>query len=640
MHIFDLLKTKPEQEANLLRLGVNKLGDSDKKVASKISYFLLQLEQAHPAMKGIVVDAISELLFRPGSDYHSRYYSIITINQTILTNKETEVANSLMKTYLSLFEKLLAEWKNEKEGPKEEPKKVKKPRWKSKGNKGKNGGERKVAKTNEVVKEEENTKLTSAILTGMNRAFPFSELPKEVLLSHIDTLYRVTHSANFNTSVQALILLFQISKGDVGLSDRFYKTLYESLLDPRLTNSSKLRLYLNLLFKAIKQDVEISRVKAFAKRMVQVATHWLNIGVIAGVIYLLYELSRSSPRIRELVIATPTDTLNEGEEIQEYDGKKRDPAFANANNTKLWELQPLLKHFHPTVSLYARHLAGLEKVDPKNKVTQPDLSLHSLVHFLDKFVYKNPKQNQSEAHGSSIMQPLSGSLSTGLIIGADGNKKSAPVNIRNWGNVNIEDVDVGERFFYNYFKKKTQKTKKEKSSEGDEEIDEEDQVWKALVNSKPDIEDEGSDLSMEDFSDFEDDEDENEEEGVDGIDEEDLVDSENDGKPVDDDEDDDDDDLGLDDEEGILGSDEEIEISAAESADEEELEALFEKELEKAGTKRSMSESDSEDEEEEEEKAVKPKKKKSKKQKLKDLPVFASADDYAQYLGSSDEDYS
>lgn len=178
-------------------------------------------------MKNVIVNSISELLFRPGSDYHSRYYSIITLNQTIIAHKEIDVANTLMKTYLTLFERLLAEWNNEKPVPEAEVKKVKKPRWKNKGNKGKHGGERVMAKTSETVKEEETNKLTSAILTGMNRAYPFSELPEELLLSHINTLYRVTHSANFNTSVQALILLFQISKKDQGLSDRFYKTLYE-----------------------------------------------------------------------------------------------------------------------------------------------------------------------------------------------------------------------------------------------------------------------------------------------------------------------------------------------------------------------------------------------------------------------------
>lgn len=630
MHILELLKSKPEQEANLLRLGVNKLGDSDKKVASRVSYLLLQIQQAHPAMKSIVVDAISELLFRPGSDYHSRYYSIITLNQTILAHKEIQVSNTLMKTYLSLFERLLAEWTDEKQVPEAAEVKKKKPRWKNKGNKGKNGGERQAAKTSDTVREEENSKLTSAILTGMNRAYPFSELPEDLLLSHINTLYRVTHSANFNTSVQALILLFQISEKDKNLSDRFYRTLYESLLDPRLSVSSKLRLYLNLLFKAVKQDTNIERAKAFAKRMVQIANHWLNVGVVAGVIYLLIELSKTTPRIRELLI-----TMEKSEEVEDnYDGKKRDPLFANADNTKLWEILPLFNHFHPTVELYARHLTGRAPIT-STKLGQPDLTLHGLTHFLDRFVYRNPKQ-KSSSHGSSIMQPLAGSDPTGLVIGANKSRNIKPINSSDWANMKIENVDVGERFFYNYFTLKNQQKKapKQESQDFDEDGDNlnEDAVWKALVRSNADIEnDEESDLDMDDFSDMEDMDEEEEDLDEDEEEEEEDVDEKDNGES--------DDDIGLDDEEGVLGSDDEVDIAVGdEDENDEELEALFAKELEKASTgKRSRSD----ESEEEEEASVTQKKNKSTKQKLKDLPVFASAEDYAQYLGSSDdEDYS
>jgi ribosome biogenesis protein MAK21 len=42
--VYGLLKDKPEQEANLLRLLVNKLGDRDRKIASRASYLLLQLQ--------------------------------------------------------------------------------------------------------------------------------------------------------------------------------------------------------------------------------------------------------------------------------------------------------------------------------------------------------------------------------------------------------------------------------------------------------------------------------------------------------------------------------------------------------------------------------------------------------------------
>jgi len=62
--IFDLLCAKPEQEKNLLALVVNKLGDTEKKLASKASYLLAQVLLKHPNMKLVVIKEIEQLLFR------------------------------------------------------------------------------------------------------------------------------------------------------------------------------------------------------------------------------------------------------------------------------------------------------------------------------------------------------------------------------------------------------------------------------------------------------------------------------------------------------------------------------------------------------------------------------------------------
>jgi ribosome biogenesis protein MAK21 len=612
MHVVDLLKSKPEQEVNLLRLAVNKLGDSDRKVASRVSYHLLQLEEAHPAMKAIIVDAISELVFRVGSDYHAKYYSVITLNQTILAHKDTDVANKLIRFYLTLFERLLAEWDKEKVvKPTDEPaKKAKKPRWKNKGNKGKHGGVRQEQKTSEVVKEEENAKLTTAILTGLNRAYPFSDLPRDTFQHHIDVLYRVTHSANFNTSVQALILIYQISKAEQNLSDRYYRTLYESLLDPRLSSSSKLRLYLNLLFKSLREDDNADRVKAFAKRILQMASHWLNIGVVAGVVFLVNELSKIDHNFGDMVSDAAVDA------DKSYDGRARDPLFSNSQNSKLWEVLPLLNHFHPTVEVYALGLLSKDAV-----LEKPDLTLHSLSHFLDRFVYKNPR-TKATTKGGSIMQPLAGGDTSGLMFSV-GASEPAPVNAANWKNVNIDKVDASERFFYQYFinrrETKPEKKTKKRGEDARELSDNEEEVWNALVNSRPDVEGEDEDLSgfsdedldldedISDLSDIESEEEdeEKEEQEQQEEDEESEPAEDSEGEPVT---------LAdFEDSEGMFDSEEEIEE---------------EKEPTVKGKRPLADESDGK------------KPKNAKRSKLKDLPVFASVDEYAQYLESSDEDYS
>lgn len=162
-YVFELLKEKPEQEANLLRLLVNKLGDTSKKIASRASYLLLQLEQSHPLMKPTIIKAVEEVLFRPGQSQHAKYYSIITLNQTVLSSKEEEVGVRLLDIYFSLFVVLLKPSKHHKfnKNDKKHGKGNKKQSAKDKDN-------------SETQNEEMQDKLVSAVLTGVNRAYPFT----------------------------------------------------------------------------------------------------------------------------------------------------------------------------------------------------------------------------------------------------------------------------------------------------------------------------------------------------------------------------------------------------------------------------------------------------------------------------------
>lgn len=186
---------------------------------------------------------------------------------------------------------------------------------------------------------------------------------------HLDTLFRVTHSSNFNTGIQALMLIEQLTSSHLSSRDRFYRTLYESLLDPRLLTSSKQTLYLNVLFKALRSDLSIKRVKAFAKRLLQVAAmHQAPFAI--GVLYLLRELEGIFPSLGSLVDEPEADDSDEAENFQDvqdepdgedrtenqenpesaivgvkmnmrssrYDPRKRDPQFSNAEKSCLWEL--------------------------------------------------------------------------------------------------------------------------------------------------------------------------------------------------------------------------------------------------------------------------------------------------------------
>ncbi|RXK37999.1 ribosome biogenesis protein MAK21 [Tremella mesenterica] len=595
--IFQLLQGNAEQEQNLLRLGVNKLGDSDKSVASRASYHILQLLQIHPNMRAVVAREVSTLVLKPSpgagstpsssahvrfdddkkkkdkkpskteTTSHARYYGLITLNQMTLTNKDKEVANRLVQLYFEIFREILGDSMNKghdsdveigddqlgQEQVEKVAGKVEKWRGRRKGAKPKGG--RKSAMENEELVETGEAKLVAAVLTGINRALPFASLDEDSFTQYMDSLFKITHSGTFNTSIQALALIFQICQSRQTVSDRFYRTLYDSLFDPRLITASKQAMYLNLLFKALKADTSVSRVMAFVKRLLQMLTLHQP-PFICGALYLLGELFSTTPGLRRMLVepeddeehfvdvdAGPSDasTNPARPSMTSYDGKKREPQFAHAETSCLWELLPFIDHFHPSVSLQATQLLNSQAL-----TGSPDISLNTLVSFLDRFVYRNPKKNL-QPKGASIMQPAAASDKSGQVVMHKGarNAEMGYVNDEKFWRKKIEDVPVDQLFFHKYFSSKLNKESKKprKRVESDEEDEhdleaapemsddeddndeqvgegselDEDEVWKAMQASMPDA----GEMSLSEDSDDDEEEDVSDVGSLDGESEED-----------------------------------------------------------------------------------------------------------------------
>jgi len=509
-------------------------------------------------------------------------------------------------------------------------------------------------------------------------------------------MFRITHSSNFNTSIQALVLIQQISSTHHISTDRYMRTLYESLLDPRLLKSSKQTMYLNLLYKSLKDDISVRRVKAFVKRLLQIISlHEPSFA--CAILYLVGALETTFPSLKTM-LSTPeafgddeeeafADVPEEGETLPPppppstsnhshhtitYDGRKRDPEHSNADRTCLWELSPWTSHYHPSASLFATRLLESGPQPPK-----PDPVSHTLMHFLDRFAYRNTKPKAVDStRGTSLMQPAlgnTGALDRLIGTGASATGSvGAEINTEAFWSKQVQDVAADEVFFHRYFsdlapsrkkaKKAAKKGGKDAADDSDVEIDEpeldadEDEIWKALVGSKPDI-DVGNDID--------DDDDEDDEEGdMDDFDEA-MEDDESGDQISEGNEDRDledvlgsdfgDEEVGKDDNElnrlelGAEEDDEsvEIEIEAADDNDddtpfglEEESDAIFDSDedapvalptadelLALASTKKD-GKGNKESRQD----------RKAKKRKLSSLPMFASAEDYAKLLENDDDE--
>ena len=176
--VAELLAGHPEQEASLLERLVNKLGDPSRSVAAKAMYQLTNLLEKHPAMRAVVVSEVERLLYRQNINPKAQYYGICFLSTIILDRSNSEeLAARLITIYFSFF---------------------------------------KVS----VTKGEVDTKLMKALLTGVNRAFPYASLAPGTLEEQLGTMHKLVHMVSFNTAIQALTLLHQVMEGREAVTDR------------------------------------------------------------------------------------------------------------------------------------------------------------------------------------------------------------------------------------------------------------------------------------------------------------------------------------------------------------------------------------------------------------------------------------
>ncbi|XP_054474191.1 LOW QUALITY PROTEIN: CCAAT/enhancer-binding protein zeta [Anoplopoma fimbria] len=477
----ELLCGRPEQERALLGQVVNKLGDPEYKTAAKASYLLESLLYKHPNMKATVCCEVERLMFRPNISAKAQYYAVVFLSQVMLSHDEAELAAKLIAIYFSFFRSC-------------------------------------------VKKKDVESKMLSGLLSGVNRAYPYAGAGDEKVREQLDTLFKVVHLVKFNTAVQALMLLFQVMDSQQSVSDRYYVALYKKLLDPGLSSSSRQSMFLNLLYKSLKADIVLRRVKAFVKRLLQVSAEQ-NASFACGALFLVSEVMKAKPGLKMLLqeggdgeeeefkdlaeekdddddeeerfvdadkleegaIAEPSaetevakpaaswvhhQNLEGGKSIQIYDPLHRNPLFCGADHTTLWELQRLAVHFHPSVSLFAKTLLQGGSIQYSGDPLQD----FTLTRFLDRFVFRNPKQLKGKQNTDSAALTPKQRLPL----------NSLPVNCEEFLFKEESQVPVDEIFFHRFFKKRQQeKQLQNRRPRGDNESveDVDDEEFEKMLDS-------------------------------------------------------------------------------------------------------------------------------------------------------------
>lgn len=453
----DLLQERPEQERFLLSLLCSKMGDPDVKASGQASHLLRRVANAHPQMRVTMVAELESSILSASASEAYVYEAVIFLNQTILRQGDSELADRLIDIYFALFEKNLQKIESV-------------PAQMLKSTPSKKSKKKNKTLTQTVVgaKQGVNSKLMAALLTGVNRALPFCESQtashKAKFTERCEQLYRLAKDTEtFAIAVQVLSLLFKLDADRT----RFYQLLSKRIQDPALLDGKKTA-FLNLVYRAFKADTDRVRLVSNVKLLLSVALK-STAAFSAATLFLLSNLVLSQKFL--FVDLLGEETVNRKHDNDaDLSAEKQStqaPSAASLGNviganeqkkdkvnqsalapvtTVAWELELFRTHHHPTVQAFARRILDREPIEYDGD----PLHDFSLATFLDRFVYRNPKEKRLQNDGSKAF----GLKGREQRLGAKA-AHNMPVNSESFHQrYSGHSAKIGEetdRFFYRYF---------------------------------------------------------------------------------------------------------------------------------------------------------------------------------------------
>ncbi|NXK96008.1 NOC3L protein, partial [Formicarius rufipectus] len=207
-----------------------------------------------------------------------------------------------------------------------------------------------------ILKKAQKSPLLPAVLEGLAK---FAHL---INVEFFDDLLIVLHSLiasgglSYRESLHCILSAFHIlsGQGDVLNIDpmKFYTHLYKTLFSLHAGGTNEdigiVLQCLDVMFAKRRKQVSQQRALAFLKRLSTLALHVLpnsSVGILATNRVFMQMFSKMD-------LLLDNESQGSGVYLPELD----EPEHCNAQNTALWELHLLQRHYHPTVQKFAAHL--------------------------------------------------------------------------------------------------------------------------------------------------------------------------------------------------------------------------------------------------------------------------------------------
>ena len=255
----------------------------------------------------------------------------------------------------------------------------------------------------------------------------------QFLEKNLKLFFNFCRLSSSKISIRFLIFMYSIVRKDLysKVSERYANLLYDFINNPTIFESKLCEQIFDLLYNFIKNDFSSERKLAFVKRVMTTTLHCDSKIVVTTLIFLGKIMSdqiilqnlihNKNKQVKEddneevykdvddssgeLEIELEKEEDNEVTEKKEekksgFDFEKRNPLYANAQESYIWELMLLKKHYNPVVRKITNLLLNL-KANEINYKGNPftDFSYSSV---FKRFALKDLKTVDSEKQHASL----------------------------------------------------------------------------------------------------------------------------------------------------------------------------------------------------------------------------------------------
>ncbi|XP_071513221.1 CCAAT/enhancer-binding protein zeta-like isoform X2 [Panulirus ornatus] len=498
--LLGLLTNNPNQEVDfILECVINKLGDPSRKVAAKTMYCLRVLLQRRPVLKERVVTSVETMLFRPNVSEKAQYYCLCFLKDMIFSSRDRKLAINLIKLYFGFFKACT------KKGEVDT-------RLMAALLRGINRAFPFSGLQGSALEEQLDTLyklchfVNFAIATqALQLIYQLLSNQQQVSERFYLVLYRHLQDpafGNSSASTACLNLVFRALINDDSLHR--IQAFIKRLLQTCLHQSSHLACgILYLIGEVIQEKPELKNMnkKLLPSSLCDDDDDGLEVFTDAEDLDEFEVKEEESKRDygndhKEKMDTTkknmenlPRTTVEESHFNEEnatqksddkssifsswvhhysvkrtdgshavYDPYHRNPSYCGAEYSHLWELGRLKEHYHPSVSLFACRVISGEAInysgDPLHDFT--------LMRFLDRFVYRNPKKvsEQKDDAGGKILGLRSQYIPSDV--------RRVAVNTEKFVSLDPKEVPEDEQFFHRYFSQYKGRIQKQPEDEQDD----------------------------------------------------------------------------------------------------------------------------------------------------------------------------